>query len=160
MATEAMTDEGRDHGVATRGHGEDRTAHAVDAGFQLGFLVRFGLATALGAAVFPGPLVATFFATQVLDGELRQAIAQGQAVVSLGHPPLMPWAPVAGIFLEIAGERVFEARVAGELERVEMLGPGGLAWALPGVLVVLQSRPKLDEAQELMEVEQGQSSLS
>ena len=51
MATEPMTDEEGIHGVRTPGHGEGRTAQALDAGFQVGFLVRFGLAIALGAAV-------------------------------------------------------------------------------------------------------------
>jgi alkylation response protein AidB-like acyl-CoA dehydrogenase len=77
---------------------------------------------ALGAAVFPGPLVATFFATQVLDGELRQAIAQGQAVVSLGHPPLMPWAPVAQVFVAVDGRRVYRGEPSGGIEPVDTLG--------------------------------------
>ena len=39
---------------------------------------------ALGQAVFPGPLVASFFATQVLPEKQRCAVAAGQAIVSIG----------------------------------------------------------------------------
>jgi alkylation response protein AidB-like acyl-CoA dehydrogenase len=77
---------------------------------------------ALGAAVFPGPLAATFFATQVLDGELRQAVARGQAVVSLGHPPLMPWAPVAQVFVAVDGRRIYRGESVGGIEPVDTLG--------------------------------------
>jgi alkylation response protein AidB-like acyl-CoA dehydrogenase len=76
----------------------------------------------LGHAVFPGPLVGSLLATQLLPDPARSEIAAGSLIVSAGVPPLMPWAPFAGVFLEISGERVFEARVAGEVERVEMLG--------------------------------------
>ena len=80
---------------------------------------------ALGDAVFPGPLVATFFAGQLLDETERAdlvELVEGRAVVSLGAPPLMPWAPVAAIFLELDGARVFRAQPVGEIAAVETLG--------------------------------------
>jgi alkylation response protein AidB-like acyl-CoA dehydrogenase len=77
---------------------------------------------ALGRAVFPGPLPATFFATQVLPDPQRRAVAAGEAVVSLGVPPLLPWAPVAQLFLEIDNGRVFRAEPRGGVEPVETLG--------------------------------------
>ena len=77
---------------------------------------------ALGRAAFPGPLSATFFATQLLPRESRTAVASGQAVVSVGAPPLMPWAPVAAVFIEIDGERAFLAAPRGPMEAVETLG--------------------------------------
>ncbi len=61
---------------------------------------------ALGRAVFPGPLVASFFATQVLPEKERCAVAAGQAIVSAGVPPLMPWAPHATLFIEFEAPEV------------------------------------------------------
>jgi len=45
---------------------------------------------ALGRAVFPGPLAATFFATQLLGAADRAAVAEGSVLVSAGAPPLLP----------------------------------------------------------------------
>ena len=81
---------------------------------------------ALGASVFPGPIVETFLATQVLDGADREAVIEGRAVVSAGSPPLLPWAPYADVFLEVASDEVFKASVSGEIERVSTLG--GETW--------------------------------
>ena len=77
---------------------------------------------ALGAAVFPGPLVGTFLALQVVPTEERDAIADGSRIVSAGHGPLMPFAPHADVFLEIVGESVYRATPAGPVEAVETLG--------------------------------------
>ncbi len=76
----------------------------------------------LGRAVFPGPLMATFFATQTLPSEPRKAVAVGEAVVALGVPPLLPWAPHAQLFIEIDGKRAWSARPRGAVEPVETLG--------------------------------------
>jgi len=76
----------------------------------------------LGAAVFPGPLVETFLATQVLGESERESVTRGDAIVSAGGGSLMPWAPCARIFLVIDGERVYRAEVQGEVEAVETLG--------------------------------------
>jgi len=76
----------------------------------------------LGRAVFPGPLAATFAATRLLPAQQRDAVASGESVVCLGSAPLLPWAPDADVFLELAGERIFRARPAGDVEPVAMLG--------------------------------------
>jgi alkylation response protein AidB-like acyl-CoA dehydrogenase len=77
---------------------------------------------ALGAAVFPGPLAATFLALQVLPAEERVAIADGQRIVSAGTPPLLPFAPQADVFLEIEGDAVYRATPTVPVEAVETLG--------------------------------------
>ena len=73
-------------------------------------------------------------------------VARGERVVSLGVPPLMPFAPVAGCFLTLEEERLTLASPRGAIEAVETLGgepwgrvelelgeviePGERAWAL------------------------------
>lgn len=84
----------------------------------------------LGSAVFPGPLAASFFAVQVLPADERIAVAEGRSIVAVGRPPLLPFAPVATVFLEIDGERVHRLRPRGEIERVDTLG--GEIWGLVG----------------------------
>jgi hypothetical protein len=76
----------------------------------------------LGAAVFPGPFAATFLATQVVDAADRARIASGEAVVSLGSPPLMPFAPVADLFLVVTRDALHRATPSGAIEPVETLG--------------------------------------
>lgn len=76
----------------------------------------------LGRAAFPGPLAATFFATQALPPAERAAVARGDAVVALGTPPLLPFAPVAQVFVAIEGERAWLARPDGPMEPVATLG--------------------------------------
>lgn len=84
----------------------------------------------LGAVACPGPLVAGFMANQLLDGgpagDVLDDLAAGKAVVAVGTPPLVPWAPVAETFVELDadGTAAWVARVAagGEVEAVETLG--------------------------------------
>lgn len=76
----------------------------------------------LGACVFPGPLVATFLAGQVLDVDARARVVMGEAIVAAGVAPLVPWAGDADLILEIANGDVFEAEVEGVVEGVETLG--------------------------------------
>lgn len=76
----------------------------------------------LGRAVFPGPLAATFLATQILPEPECFAVARGESVVSVGVPPLLPWAPCARLFVEIDGERAHLCEPRGELKPVETLG--------------------------------------
>jgi len=76
----------------------------------------------LGAHVFPGPLVATFLANKVLEEDERQRVIDGRAIVCAGSGALVPWAPVADLFLEIDGDRVFAAQAEGAIEEVETLG--------------------------------------
>ena len=54
---------------------------------------------ALGRAAFPGPLVSSVFAAQVLPEKERNAVISGDAIASVGEPPLLPWAPKADLFL-------------------------------------------------------------
>ncbi len=79
-------------------------------------------AESLGHAVFPGPLAASFLATQLLDEGERGAVATGESIVSLAAPPLLPWARHAQIFIEIDADRAWRGRPAGVVEPVETLG--------------------------------------
>jgi alkylation response protein AidB-like acyl-CoA dehydrogenase len=76
----------------------------------------------LGAAVFPGPLPATFLATQLLPERERAVLSGGEGLVSLGAPPLMPWAPEATVFVEIDGTHAYRARPRGPVTREDTLG--------------------------------------
>jgi alkylation response protein AidB-like acyl-CoA dehydrogenase len=76
----------------------------------------------LGRAVFPGPLPATFFATQLVGEAERRALASGETVVALGTPPLLPWAPLAGLFIEVRDGRATLGRPRGAVEPVGTLG--------------------------------------
>lgn len=75
-----------------------------------------------GRASFPGPLVATFTAVALLEGGQRDRVVRGEAVVSVGVPPLMPWAPVAETFIELEGALGFLVRPMTAIETVETLG--------------------------------------
>jgi alkylation response protein AidB-like acyl-CoA dehydrogenase len=76
----------------------------------------------LGRAVFPGPLPATIFATQLLAEDDRVAVSSGRAIASVGSPPLMPFAPVAQIFIALEDGRAFRATPKGEIDPVPTLG--------------------------------------
>jgi alkylation response protein AidB-like acyl-CoA dehydrogenase len=86
----------------------------------------------LGRAAFPGPLAQTFFATQVLGPAERAALASGAALVSVGTPPLLPFAPVATLWIEVEDARAFRARPAGAVAPVETLG--GEPWGRVALL--------------------------
>ena len=77
---------------------------------------------ALGRAVFPGPVAGSICAAQLLPPREREAVTSGVAVVSLGRPPLMAWAPAARLFIEIEGQFAHLARPRGPIEPVETLG--------------------------------------
>jgi alkylation response protein AidB-like acyl-CoA dehydrogenase len=77
---------------------------------------------ALGAAAFPGPLAATFLAAQLLPAAERRAVTSGEALVCVAEPPLLPWAPRAGVFVELAGDEAWRARPAGAIEPMATLG--------------------------------------
>jgi alkylation response protein AidB-like acyl-CoA dehydrogenase len=77
---------------------------------------------ALGRAVFPGPLAESICAGQLLPPREREAVVSGEAVVALGTPPLLAWAPAAQLFVEIAGETAFLARPRGAVEPAASLG--------------------------------------
>ncbi|MEE8581101.1 MAG: acyl-CoA dehydrogenase family protein [Myxococcota bacterium] len=100
---------------------------------------------ALGRAVFPGPLAATFLATQLLPEAERVAVASGTSLVSLGSRGLMPWAPLAQLFLEVEGERVWRVQPRQALQSVATLG--GEPWG----------RGELERQAELGEARRGLS---
>ena len=77
---------------------------------------------ALGRAVHPGPLVETVFAMQLLPTAERARVASGDALVSTGTPPLLPWAPLAQVFVELDGDVAWLAAARGAIEPVAMLG--------------------------------------
>jgi alkylation response protein AidB-like acyl-CoA dehydrogenase len=77
---------------------------------------------ALGAAVFPGPLCATVLAAQILPDAERRELTAGRAVVSLGAPPLMPFAPIATLFLAVDGDAIRRATPRGEIAPEATLG--------------------------------------
>jgi hypothetical protein len=94
---------------------------------------------ALGTAVFPGPVCASVLAAQLLPEAERRSVTRGEAIVSLGTPPLMPWAPHATHFLVAEGGRIRRATPRAAIEPIATLGgePWGraaleLGEALPG----------------------------
>ncbi|MCX5739009.1 MAG: acyl-CoA dehydrogenase family protein, partial [Proteobacteria bacterium] len=76
----------------------------------------------LGRAVFPGPLAESFFTMQLLPAAERARVAAGEAIVSVGSPPLMPWAPIAGVFVEVDGDAAWLGEPRGAIEAVATLG--------------------------------------
>ena len=79
----------------------------------------------LGGVAMPGPLVATFLANQLVDDDdVRADVAAGKVVVAVGARRLVPWAPVADVFVELdtAGRQAWLARPTSEVEAVETLG--------------------------------------
>jgi hypothetical protein len=85
----------------------------------------------LGRANCPGPLAATFVATQLLPESERAAVGSGEAVVSVGASPVWPWGVHAGVFIEVSADRAWRVRPRGDLARVETLAdePWGRAEA-------------------------------
>ena len=75
----------------------------------------------LGRAGVRGPLLATVVAARALGPAYADRVASGQAIVSMGVPPLMPWAPVAEAFVEIDGATAYLAHASGPIEAVETL---------------------------------------
>jgi alkylation response protein AidB-like acyl-CoA dehydrogenase len=76
---------------------------------------------ALGGAGAPGPIAGTFMATQLVGDVDRGRLASGDAIASVGTPPLLPWAAVADVFVELAGDDAWLARPAGQVEPVDTM---------------------------------------
>jgi alkylation response protein AidB-like acyl-CoA dehydrogenase len=76
----------------------------------------------LGRFAFPGPLAATAFAGQCLPDAERARVVSGEAIVSLGAPPLLPFAPLADLFVETDGTHAWLARPDGQVTSVTTLG--------------------------------------
>jgi alkylation response protein AidB-like acyl-CoA dehydrogenase len=77
---------------------------------------------ALGRAVHPGPLVEAVLAVQMLPPAERVRVASGDALVSVGTPPLLAWAPLAAVFVELDGDTAWLADADGAIEPVATLG--------------------------------------
>jgi alkylation response protein AidB-like acyl-CoA dehydrogenase len=75
----------------------------------------------LGRAGTPGPLVGTFMATQLLGDADRDRLATGDAVAAVGTPPLMPWAAVADLFIELSQDGAWLAQPDGAVTAVDTM---------------------------------------
>ena len=76
----------------------------------------------LGRAAHPGPLAESFLAGQLLPEAERAAVAAGEALVAVGSPPLLPWAPVAAVWIELAGNAAWLCEPRGPVDAVATLG--------------------------------------
>jgi hypothetical protein len=99
---------------------------------------------ALGAAAAAGPLVETFVALRLLPEAERERVGGGEALVALGQPPLLAFAPLAQLFVELDGGRAFLARPRGPVMALDTLA--GDPWGrielmregeLPGIAAAL-----------------------
>ncbi|WP_430331176.1 acyl-CoA dehydrogenase family protein [Rhodococcus sp. ACT016] len=81
----------------------------------------------LGRAVAPGPVAATFFAAHALPADEAGGLVAGAELVSVGVPPLMPWAAIADVFVEWCEDKAWLVRRVGDAQPVETLG--GEPWA-------------------------------
>lgn len=81
-----------------------------------------GAADVLGFAIAPGPLAGTVFAAQVLPADLRDPVIAGEQIVSLTHPPLIPWPKTASLFLETDGDEAWLLEPPGDIEPLATLG--------------------------------------
>jgi hypothetical protein len=66
---------------------------------------------ALGSELFPGPLIDTIFAAQVLAGDDLAALTSGRRIAAVVSQPYSPWPDVADWLLEIDADRVAFRRV-------------------------------------------------
>ncbi len=91
----------------------------------------------LGRAVFPGPVVDTFLAAQVLEPAERARLIEGDLVVSSGEPPILPFAAQADLHLGLSGGHVRRLTVQGAVTALDTLGgePWGRASFVLGPLV-------------------------
>ena len=80
----------------------------------------------LGRVALCGPLAATYVACALLPEEELADLRAGRGLVSLGRPPLLPWAPVATVFVELAAGESWLCTPAGEIEEVDTLA--GESW--------------------------------
>jgi hypothetical protein len=62
------------------------------------------------------------FAAQALPEPERGAVLRGEALVALGAPPVLPWAPEADVFIETDGASAWRARPRGPVAALGSLG--------------------------------------
>jgi hypothetical protein len=93
-----------------------------------GLADRAAVCEALGAAAFPGPIVETFLAIDLLGGTAAEALAAGERISAVGAPPLFPFAAQADAeaWIALEGERAFRAAPRGPVEPLASLA--GDAW--------------------------------
>jgi alkylation response protein AidB-like acyl-CoA dehydrogenase len=85
----------------------------------------------LGRFGYPGPLLATIVAGQVLHDDRRQPVLDGQALSALGPGPAVPWAAEAVAHFEIDGDEVWLGEPVASLVPVIAIGGSpAAAWAL------------------------------
>ena len=93
---------------------------------ESGALEVCAIAEALGRAAFPGPLVASYLAQQVLPPDEAAGVASGEILVCVGTPPLIPWADHAQCFLEWDAGQLYRAEPEGQV--IPEPGFGGESW--------------------------------
>lgn len=76
----------------------------------------------LGRAVFPGPVAATYMAAEILEDDERERVVDGSSLVAFGDGGLVPWAPVADVFLMYVEGAVWDCSTEGGVEAVATLG--------------------------------------
>jgi alkylation response protein AidB-like acyl-CoA dehydrogenase len=76
------------------------------------------VADALGTTAVSVPYAAAILAAQVLPADERELVMAGESVVSVGVPPLMPWAPAARRFLVVDEQGVWSAVPRGAVQPV------------------------------------------
>ncbi len=99
----------------------------------------------LGRAVFPGPILATVLAAQILPEKQRARVTSGEALVAVADGPVVPWAPVAELFVELDGDAAHLARARGPVEPLATLG--GEPW---GRVALERVRPLGDARRALV----------
>ena len=85
------------------------------------------VAAVLGHFGFPGPIAQAMTAALLLEGDDLEAVESGTALVSLGNPPLMPFAPLAEVFIELEGETAYRCEAVEKFETLDTLA--GEPWA-------------------------------
>ena len=73
----------------------------------------------LGARAAPGPLVGTFAAGALLTTDELEPVITGEILVSVGRDGLFPWAPRAGLFVELEAESAWLGVPVGDIEPVD-----------------------------------------
>lgn len=88
-----------------------------------GLAERAAVCEALGAAAFPGPLVETFLALDLLGGAPGAALAAGEQLAVVGVAPLFPFAleGAPGAWIALDGERAWRAAPRGAIEPLASL---------------------------------------
>jgi hypothetical protein len=93
-------------------------------------------------------------ATQLVGPPARERLASGDHVASVGSPPLLPWAPVAEVFVELAPDGAWRARPAGDVEPVDTLA--GEPWGR----VALQRVEPVDETARRRAIAVGDTAVA